>query len=352
MRRRELIRGGVLGAAVAGFEVSMIGSATGQGPVAGQPARPAGGSGAASPGSEAKWTRKGEIVVEHAAAGKPHAGKVLAAIQPHADDIPLFAAGTVAKLIQEGYTGYMIRATNDEMTGGGSRGEGVLHNEEDNDAVARALGLKKSYNLAYRNHRLDEMSPQDFRGNLILLIRLLQVDTVISYDHWGLYEENPDHYVTAAVVESACWMAGMSKDYPEQLDAGLKPHGVSEKYYYARGPQIANRVVDISGTIEQKIASIRAMVTQGPGGDSGARLRKQLAARKLRLPILGDDDETANRNYIEHIVLDENSMYTRGVPSDKEVGAEYGFAWAERFRYVGPNPSRMDQYIAQHAVAL
>jgi LmbE family N-acetylglucosaminyl deacetylase len=345
MKRRELIRGSLLGAAFTGFDVSMIGQAAG----AGQAARPAGGSAAA----EAEWTRKGEIVVERAAAGKPHAGKVLAAIQPHADDIPLFAAGTVAKLISEGYTGYMIRATNDEMTGGGTRQEGALHNEQDNDAVAKALGLeKKTYNLAYRNHRLDEMSPQDFRGNLILLIRLLKIDTVISYDHWSLYEENPDHYVTAAVVESACWMAGMAKDYPEQLDAGLKPHGVSEKYYYARGPQIANRIVDISGSIGQKIDSIRAMVTQGPGGEAGARLRRQLAARKLRLSILGDDDEAANRGYIEHIVLDENSMNLRGVPSDKEVGAEYGLPWAERFRYVGPNPSRLDQYIAQHAVAI
>jgi LmbE family N-acetylglucosaminyl deacetylase len=291
-------------------------------------------------------------VVERAASGKPHAGKVLAAIQPHADDIPLFAGGTVAKLIREGYTGYLIRVTNDEMTGGGTRGEGVLHNEQDNDAVARALGLKKSYSLAYRNHRMDEMSPQDLRGNLILLFRMLQVDTVICYDHWGLYEENPDHYVTAAVVESAAWMAGMSKDYPEQIEAGLKPHSVTEKYYYARGPQIANRVVDISGSVEEKIASIQAIGTQGPGGNNGARLRQRLAERKLRLPVLGDDDATANRNYIEHFVLDEDSMHTRGVPSDKEIGAPYGFAWAERFRYVGPNPSRLDDYITKNAVAL
>jgi hypothetical protein len=48
--------------------------------------------------------------------GAPHAGKVLAAIQPHADDIALLCAGTVAKLIGEGYTGYMIRATNEVLT--------------------------------------------------------------------------------------------------------------------------------------------------------------------------------------------------------------------------------------------
>jgi hypothetical protein len=34
-------------------------------------------------------------------------------------------------------------------------------------------------------------------------------------------EENPDYYATASAVEAACWMSGMSKDYPEHLDAGL-----------------------------------------------------------------------------------------------------------------------------------
>ncbi|MGH9449122.1 MAG: PIG-L deacetylase family protein [Terriglobia bacterium] len=334
MKRRDLIQGALVAGALAGSGIDATGQSA--------PARQ----------SEAHFTRLGEIVVERPAAGKPHAGKVLAAIQPHADDVPLFAGGTVAKLIREGYTGYLIRTTNDDMTGAGSRGEGVLHNEQDNRAVAAALGLKGTYDLDYRNHRLDAVSPQDFRGRLIFLFRLLRVDTLISYDHWGLYEENPDHYVTAAVVESACWMAGMDKDYPEHFAAGLKPHGVTEKYYFARGPQIANRIVDISGSIGQKVEAIRRNVTQGPGGESGARLKAQLAARRLRLPILGEDDVTANRRYIEHFVLDRDSMFLRGVPSDKEVGAPYGLPWAERFRYIATPESRMEDYISRNAVAI
>jgi LmbE family N-acetylglucosaminyl deacetylase len=266
LKRRDVIRGTLLGAAISGLDLAAHGQAANKDTTIDP----------AVNGKEAKWTCKGEMVVEGQQPGKPHAGKVLAAIQPHADDVPLFAGGLVGKLIREGYTGYLIRVTNDEMTGSGTRGEGVLHNEQDNDAVAKALGLKKSYSLAYRNHRMDEMSPQDLRGNLILLFRLLKVDTVVSYDHWGLYEENPDHYVTAAAVESAAWMAGMAKDYPEQLETGLKPHSVMEKYYYARGPQIANRVVDISADVDVKVASSQAIGTQGPGGNNGARLRQQV----------------------------------------------------------------------------
>jgi LmbE family N-acetylglucosaminyl deacetylase len=289
-----------------------------------------------------------DVVIEKAASGKPHAGKVLAAIQPHVDDIAIFAGGTVAKLINEGYKGYLIRTTNDEMAGAGTTGETVLHNEIDNDKVAKALGLEKAFSLQYRNHRLDSEPWQDFRGRLILLFRLLKVDTVLCYDPWGIYEENPDHYVTAKMVEAACWMAGMEKDYPEQLAAGLAPHGVKEKYYFARGPQLVNRIVDISGYIDQKVAANAVIVTQGPGGNNGARLRQQLAAKGQQLPILGDDDDTANRQYIKHFVLDYDSKAQRGVPSDRELGRKYGLEWAEPFHYIGPPESKLDQYISEH----
>src|SRR5262249_35665273 len=56
-----------------------------------------------------------EVFLERAAKGTPHQGKVLLAVQAHSDDIPLSAAGTVAKLIKEGYTGYLVRTTNDGM---------------------------------------------------------------------------------------------------------------------------------------------------------------------------------------------------------------------------------------------
>ena len=283
----------------------------------------------------------GEVVIERSAAGRPHAGKVLAAIQPHADDIPIFAAGTVAKLIQEGYTGYLIRTTNDDMAGPGTVGETVLANERDNQEVARILGLKRVFDLKYSNHQMEGESRLEIRARFIFLIRLLKIDTIVCYDPWGHYEENPDHYVTAQCVEAACWMAGMGKDYPEHFAAGLQPHGVREKYYFARGPQLVNRVVDIGGVIEKKIEVNRANKAQGPAGTSGARLRAELASRNLRLPLLGNDDETASREYIREFLL----------RADREVGRKYGLEYAEQFHYIGPEPSPVEEYIKQHAVA-
>jgi hypothetical protein len=88
----------------------------------------------------------------------------------------------------------------------------MLANERDNLAVAKAFGMKKAYDLYYRNHMLDGVSPLELRLRRIFLFRLLKVDTVICYDPWASYEENPDRYATARAVEAACWMSGMGKD--------------------------------------------------------------------------------------------------------------------------------------------
>jgi len=277
--------------------------------------------------------------------GTPHKGKVLAAIQPHSDDVAILCGGTVAKLIQEGYTGYMIRATNDDMGDDvgvpGTVGENVLRNEREVTEQTRALGLLKHYALNYNNHRMSDISRNELICRLIFLFRLLKVDTVFCYDPWGHDEENPDHYVLGHCVEAACWMASRVHDYPEQFDAGLKPQLISEKYYYVRHPDI-NRVVDISGQVEKKIDANLCNVAKGPGGHHGSTLRAELARQGKKLPLLGDDDRTADRNYIREFVLAGN----------RELGKEYGVEYAEAFHYIGPPKSRVDDYIKKNAVTL
>jgi LmbE family N-acetylglucosaminyl deacetylase len=283
-----------------------------------------------------------DVFVERAQPGKPHAGKVLAAIQPHSDDVPIFAGGTVAKLVDEGYTGYLVRVTNDDMAGPGSIGNTVLENERDTQNVARTLGLQKVFNLNYSNHQMDQESPREIRARFIFLFRLLKVDTIVCYDPWGHYEENPDHYVAARAVEAACWMAAGDKDYPEHFEAGLQPHAVTEKYYFARGPQLVNRVVDISAMIDRKVAANRANLAQGPAGRTGALLRQKLAEKGQRLPVLGDDEETASNNYIKQIMLRR----------DIETGKRYGLAFAEPFHYIGPQPDFVGEYVQRNAVPI
>ena len=288
----------------------------------------------------AAQTPAGDIVIERGASGSPHQGKVLALITPHLDDGPFFACGTVAKLLSEGYTGYFIRTSNDEKDSYDlTMGETVAANERDGAAFLKASGLKQMFDLGYRNHRMDDVARTEIRARLIFLFRLLKVDTVFSYDPWGHYEENPDHYVTAQAVEAACWMAGGHLDMPEHFAAGLKPHSPSEKYYFARGPQLVNRVVDIGPVFETKLAALRScrtMITH-----MVRDLNASLAERKLRLPALSGDESAAIHEFTK--VALENR--------DRAIGRKYGLEHAEEFHYIGPDKSLAD-YVSRNAVAL
>jgi hypothetical protein len=167
------------------------------------------GSGAAAQTQMRDQSQQSDVFVERDRTGQPHKGKVLAAIQPHSDDLPLFAAGTVIKLIREGYRGIMIRTTNDEMAGAGRTvAEVVLNNENDNFDVARRMGLFKVFDLNSRNHRMDEVSRIELVGRLIFIFRLMKVDTVLCYDPWGHYEENTTTSRRPVSRRRAGWLAG------------------------------------------------------------------------------------------------------------------------------------------------
>jgi hypothetical protein len=183
----------------------------------------------------------------------------------------------------------------------------------------------------------------ELQCRLIFIIRLLKVDTVVCWDPWAHDEENPDHERIARGIEAACWMAGRAHDYPEQLAAGLAPYTVKEKYYYARRPEI-NRVVDVSGVIEQIIDANRANRAKGPAGHHGSRLKAELAKRGKKLPLLGDDDVTADRNYIKEFVLTRH----------RTLGQKHGVQYAEAFHHIGggSRSSAIDEYIKKHAVPL
>lgn len=265
------------------------------------------------------------VVIERANQGRPHEGKVLAIVEPHLDDGLLWAAGTIAKLLAEGYRGYLIRVTNDEMCGYGlSIGQTVAAAERDAVRAAASLGLEPPIDLGYRNHQLDDVSRNALRARLIFLFRLLKVDTVFTYDPrgGGHYEDNPDHYVTAQAVETACWHAGYPNDYPEHLLAGIRPHAVSERYYFARGPQQVNCVVDTSDYLETKLDAI---LTASTALDQLLNeFRDYNRERGIELDWLAMEDEVAVREYARRQFIER----------DRRVGARYGLSAAEGFHHM------------------
>jgi LmbE family N-acetylglucosaminyl deacetylase len=283
-----------------------------------------------------------EVKIERSVKGKPHKGKVLLAIQPHSDDIPLSAGGLIAKLMDEGYTGYLCSVSDD------ARGAGDYHQHRiDNQNIARFYGMKDSFELLMPHHQMDSVGIQDLKQRFIFLFRCLKVDTIVCMDPWDHYEENPDHYVTGRAVEAARWIAGMN-DYPEHFAAGIKPYTPKERYYYSRNGQANNLIVDISDYIDKKIEVNLLNAAKGPAGNNGVKLRERLAKEGKRLAILEGDDHTANFNYAKTFLFNEN----------KKLGEKYGFLWAEGYHYMNDIPfdnnvydpnSPVEEYIRKNA---
>jgi len=73
-------------------------------------------------------------------------------------------------------TGYFIRTSNDEKDsyhltlGGDGAGQTAGHR----GGWSRLSASRQAYDLAYRNHRIDEVSRTEIRGRLIFLFRLRQ----------------------------------------------------------------------------------------------------------------------------------------------------------------------------------
>jgi len=285
--------------------------------------------------------------MQEAASGstaQPQGGKVFVAVQAHLSDVPYLAAGLCAKLMAEGYTGYLIRTTNDETNGPQSNAQNVLTCETENTAMAKALGFRDHFDLSYCAHRLNECSPVEFRGRLAFLFRMVKADIVLSFNPSSEGVADSDEWITGRAVEEACFVAGRPNDFHEQFEVGgFAPHPVRERYWYHAHPhQAFNQTVDISKYVGKKLDALVECRSQGDG-NAGSLLRTRLAAEGKHLPLLGNDDRTADRAYARQFLLEDSRAHAKG----------HGFEYAERFIYQGPPEDRkakVEAYIQKNAV--
>ena len=71
-------------------------------------------------------------------------------------------------------------------------------------------------------------------------------------------------------------------------------------------------------------------------------MRRRLAEQGKRLPLLGNDDDSENRQYTKHFAL----------ARDRARGQAHGLEFAEYFHYIGPDESDVEKYVEANAVAL
>ena len=72
------------------------------------------------------------------------------------------------------------------------------------------------------------------------------------------------------------------------------------------------------------------------------RIRAKLAKQGKRLPLLGNDDDTANRQYTRTFALGR----------DKTRGKAHGLEYAEYFHHIAPDDDGVNDYVTKNAVSL
>ncbi|MEO7144632.1 MAG: PIG-L deacetylase family protein [Bryobacteraceae bacterium] len=275
------------------------------------------------------------------APARPYGGRTMVVITAHADDFTIFAGGTIARMIDDGYTAHLIRVTNDEKDSYDlSSGDTSARNTEEMRRASDIIGIQEIYSLDFRNDEMDPIPETEVRARLIFLFRKLKPWTIFTFDPSAKYEENPDHKKTARAAEDAAWTAQGHLFLPEQFSMGLGRWAVLERYYWARQLDAAdaNKIVDIGSTIERKIRAVQAQKTMMRHTALG--LKEKLAEARLRLPLLDEvTAETVNK------LVD---IQTRERAAD--LGRRHGLQYAEEFHYI---PLAAEgSYVIRNAVPL
>lgn len=207
-------------------------------------------------------------------------------ITAHPDDAEFTAAGTVAKWTRQGVIVIYVICTD------GSRGSNdpqmkpeqlVAIRKAEQKAAARVLGVEEIVYLDYEDGSLEPTLA--LRRDLTREIRRYRPDIVICPDptvrYYGdNYLNHPDHRAAGDAALDAVFPSARTRYiFPELLDEGLEPHRVRE--VYIRGALPPNLWVDISDTMELKIAALREHVSQvgrSEGWEERVRARARQAA--------------------------------------------------------------------------
>jgi len=198
-------------------------------------------------------------------------------VMPHPDDVESRMAGTVANWTHEGKKVIYVVCTNGDK---GTDNPNVKPQElarvreQEQVAAAEILGVEEVIFLRYPDQSLEDAS--GFRKEIVRLIRMYRPNIVVTVDSYGRYIDHRDHRITARVTLDAIFpYAGCAHSYPDLLEEGLQPHKVKEVLIC--GAQDPNYYLDITDTIDIKIAALRCHKSQIKDGSRAAEWMRQRA---------------------------------------------------------------------------
>lgn len=182
---------------------------------------------------------------------------------PHPDDLEIGCGGTIAKLVKQGHRVGMVHLTNGEPTPHGS--PETRMNEM--KAAADTLGVQVLEMLGLPNRVL--MDGPEPRYALATVIRKYKPRIVVGIAGRTV-AASPDHYQSQLIIEAARFYSQLTK-WDDRF-GGTAPHAVDHLLYRpiprsAEGHHYPSQlVVDITDTIDQKIASVSCYASQFPPG--------------------------------------------------------------------------------------
>ena len=213
----------------------------------------------------------------------------------HPDDAEFIVSGTIAKWTSAGCEVTFVVITSGNV---GTHEERFTQEtitrtrEAEQEAAARVLGVKNIVFLGYDDCEL--VPTLELRRRLVREIRKYRPEVVICGDPqaWffeDYYINHPDHRAAAAAALEAVFPCSeMELLWPEEGAA----HKVGAVYVCAT--HSPNTWIDITGTIDRKIESLRAYGSQVGGWDPSERIRERAARETKRANLEQPESESGN----------------------------------------------------------
>ena len=189
--------------------------------------------------------------------------RVFMVVTPHPDDAEIGVGGTIVRWIRAGAEGVLVLATNGDK---GSSDPAMTSErlaairEKEQAEAARVLGFQQVVFLRHPDGELEDN--RQFRGDLVREIRRYKPDAVLTVDpHRRTGYQHRDHRITGQVTMDAVFpYARDHLSFPEHKALGLTPHKVQCLYLW--GSETPDRWVDVTDTIDAKIAALAKHVSQ------------------------------------------------------------------------------------------
>lgn len=244
------------------------------------------------------------------------------AFTPHADDVTLFAGGTLALWASRGCRIDVVRVTNDEKDSAVPDIAGAIErNRVEFECSMKLLGVARVSHLGFRDCEMMDVPYGVLRETFIRKIREVRPEVIMSFDPAENDDENPDHHVVARAVADASWAAGYPNFHPEHAGDGLKPHVPLGNFYFTRHFVRGDHVVDISSSLQTKIDA--ALCHTNMLCTLMNDQRRRLKAAGFDFPFLMERTDSEYAEYWRVVVAASAQM----------AAIDTGLEFAERFRH-------------------